>query len=185
MPKKIDWVSIEGEYLAGVEPVTSIASRFGVSEGAIRKKAKQLGWVRDATRSKREKVKAKLANSVSVTKRDESRPLFPPVMDVRDATIDEAVNQDVYDMNLVCSIARTVLGRIKERLDTVPMTATASDDGEEMEGMTVRELKAISETTKLNMEIIRKVRGLDTEEGDYSPEDELDAMDLDDVPTAA
>jgi len=46
MAKNIDWISVEGAYRAGVMPLREIGSAFGVSEAAVRKKAKQNNWPR-------------------------------------------------------------------------------------------------------------------------------------------
>lgn len=41
-----DWEAIETAYRAGVMSLRDIGAQYGVSEGAIRKKAKKLDWVR-------------------------------------------------------------------------------------------------------------------------------------------
>lgn len=41
-----DWEAIESAYRAGVMSLRDIGAQYGVTEGAIRKKAKKLGWVR-------------------------------------------------------------------------------------------------------------------------------------------
>jgi len=41
-----DWEAIESAYRAGVMSLREIGAQYGVSEGAIRKKAKKLDWVR-------------------------------------------------------------------------------------------------------------------------------------------
>ncbi|GGA50915.1 hypothetical protein GCM10011385_00190 [Nitratireductor aestuarii] len=46
--KPIDWKGIESDYAAGRMSVREIARWYGLSEAAIRKKAKQAGWVRSA-----------------------------------------------------------------------------------------------------------------------------------------
>ena len=42
-----DWERIEIEYRAGVQSIRQIAQAFGVSDGAIRKRAKTQEWTRD------------------------------------------------------------------------------------------------------------------------------------------
>ena len=41
-----DWEAIESAYRAGVMSLREIGAQYGVSEGAIRKQAKKLDWVR-------------------------------------------------------------------------------------------------------------------------------------------
>ena len=45
--KKADWERIEIDYRAGVKSLREIAGEHGISEGAIRKRAKRDGWARD------------------------------------------------------------------------------------------------------------------------------------------
>lgn len=54
--KKIDWEKIELDYRAGIKPNTQIAQEHGISETAIRKKAKEFDWVKDL--SAKIKIKA-------------------------------------------------------------------------------------------------------------------------------
>lgn len=46
MSKQPDWEAIERAYRAGALSIRTIADRNGVSDTAIRKKAKALGWER-------------------------------------------------------------------------------------------------------------------------------------------
>lgn len=43
----VDWEAVEREYRAGIRSLRDIGQEFGVSEGAIRKKAKAETWDRD------------------------------------------------------------------------------------------------------------------------------------------
>ncbi|HBU6145350.1 TPA: terminase small subunit [Klebsiella oxytoca] len=43
-----DWEAIESAYWAGVLVLRDIGEQYGVTEGAIRKRAKKFGWVRKA-----------------------------------------------------------------------------------------------------------------------------------------
>ena len=45
----IDWDAIEIEYAKGVSSNREIATQFNISEGAIRKRAKQYAWSKDLT----------------------------------------------------------------------------------------------------------------------------------------
>ena len=45
---KPDWEAIESAYRAGVLSLRDIGDKYGVTEGAIRKRAKKLGWVRNS-----------------------------------------------------------------------------------------------------------------------------------------
>jgi hypothetical protein len=60
MAKTTDWEAIEREYRAGQLSVREIGREHGISEGAIRKRAKAEGWVRDLSEKVRELARAKL-----------------------------------------------------------------------------------------------------------------------------
>lgn len=59
--KKIDWERIEVDYRAGIKTLRDIADEHAISHGAINKRAKRDGWVRDLTA----KIQAKAAELVS------------------------------------------------------------------------------------------------------------------------
>jgi len=46
---KADWFLIEADYRAGIKPLRQMAAEHGITEGAIRKKAKKEDWQRDLT----------------------------------------------------------------------------------------------------------------------------------------
>ncbi len=58
--KQPDWEAIERAYRAGSLSIRTIAERQGVSDTAIRKKAKALGWARDLSDQVRKEVRSKL-----------------------------------------------------------------------------------------------------------------------------
>lgn len=137
-----DWDAIEAEYIAGVLSNRKIAEKYGCSESGLRKKAKQEGWMRDPAGKKAALVREKLV-----------------VGDTRGAANEifrQAIEQDVADMNLGLENARKVLHKVSKM---IPL----SEDG--------RELKTLSEAVKINIELIRKIRGLDD---DVKKEDDLE-----------
>lgn len=58
--KQPDWEAIERAYRAGALSIRTIAERNGISDTAIRKKAKASGWVRDLSEQVRKEVRNKL-----------------------------------------------------------------------------------------------------------------------------
>lgn len=58
--KQPDWEAIERAYRAGALSIRTIAERNSVSDTAIRKKAKALGWARDLSEQVRKEVRNKL-----------------------------------------------------------------------------------------------------------------------------
>jgi len=63
MAKQFDWEAIEAEYSAGVKSVNAIAKAHGISESAIRKRAKRDGWQRDLSNSVRSAARSKLVRT--------------------------------------------------------------------------------------------------------------------------
>lgn len=58
--RTVDWDAIEKEYRAGQLSNCVIAKNHGITEGAIRKRAKADGWAKDLTEAVRRKVRDKL-----------------------------------------------------------------------------------------------------------------------------
>lgn len=55
-PRKVDWALIERDYRAGIKVLRAIAGEHGITEGAIRKRAKADGWSRDLAERIRQKA---------------------------------------------------------------------------------------------------------------------------------
>jgi hypothetical protein len=66
--KQIDWIGIENEYRVGQLSNCSIAAQFGISETAIRKKAKRKGWTKDLALEVQQRVRKKLDQEPHVSK---------------------------------------------------------------------------------------------------------------------
>lgn len=60
---KIDWGAIERDFRAGMLSLREIGRRFGVTEGAIRKKAKAESWTRNLAEKVRTAVREKLVRA--------------------------------------------------------------------------------------------------------------------------
>lgn len=132
-----DWNAIEALYRANKGSVLSIAKEHGVTEGAIRARAKKGGWVRDPEGQKREIVRARMSGVTSQVTNYE----------VRNVIASEA-EQDIADMRAGLSVARACIRRLSDMVD-------------DAEGP--RDIKTIIEANKGAVETIRKIRGLDEE----------------------
>lgn len=64
MAKDTDWEAIERAYRPGVVSLREIAREHGVSDTAIRKRAKAEGWVRDLVEKVKARTKDKLVRSL-------------------------------------------------------------------------------------------------------------------------
>ncbi|EIM9926399.1 hypothetical protein LN958_000060 [Salmonella enterica] len=94
---KPDWEAIETAYRAGVMSLRDIGALYGVTEGAIRKKAKKLEWVRkDGTQVRKNGTQK---NTVRTTRKPDSsgaaqkhsRPEAEPPADTKPETVRKKV----------------------------------------------------------------------------------------------
>ena len=65
MARTTDWEAIEREHRAGQLSLREIARKYGITDTAIRKKAKAEGWSRDLTEKVREAVRERLVRGGS------------------------------------------------------------------------------------------------------------------------
>lgn len=72
-PERDDWDQIEADYRIGALSNREIAKTYGVSEGAIRQRAKQHGWVRGEALKLRERAK-QIARDAAVPRLIEPDP---------------------------------------------------------------------------------------------------------------
>lgn len=63
--KPIDWEAVERDYRLGQLSLRALAEKHGCTAAAISKKAKEKGWVQDATQEVRERTRAALITSGS------------------------------------------------------------------------------------------------------------------------
>jgi hypothetical protein len=133
---KADWVAIERVYCAGQKPsVNAIAKEYGVSEGAIRKRAKKEGWVRDPAGTQRELVKAHFSGSTN------SGTNFVP------GSIKESAHRAIAIEERALANAELVLDRIHAALDSESRLDSA-------------DLKRLSEANKINLDTARTIFNL-------------------------
>jgi hypothetical protein len=71
---KPDWEEIKELYRANIVSLRVIASKFSITEGAIRKKAKAEGWKRDLADKVRKATKEKLVRSEGTQKSTQHSP---------------------------------------------------------------------------------------------------------------
>ena len=129
----IDWIAIEGAFRAGSKSLRAIGADHGVSEGAIRKRAKRGGWLRDPEGTKRERVKAVLAGGTQNGTQYAER------------TLADEVAKDAEDMQRGLTVARQCLVRL------IDLVVNITDP---------RDIKTTAETNRICIETIRLIRGL-------------------------
>jgi len=152
--RNIDWLAVENEYRPNILSLRAIAEKYGCTEGAIRKKAKQEGWVRNLS----EKIKIRADDLV----RREA---------VRNSTQNE---KEIIDANAQNNAAI----QIKQRDDVAKLRTIADrlvDQLENQESFVgkVDCLKKLTESTKSLIELERKVNKIDGDESGGTFEDWL------------
>lgn len=119
MSKQTDWEAIEREYRAGQLSIREIARVHGVTDTAIRKKAKDLGWERSLADKVREAAREKLARG------DGSQAGSHPQRARTDREIVEAaslrglevVTSHRRDLQQLHGLKRVLAGRLAEVLN--------------------------------------------------------------------
>lgn len=89
MPNTPDWGAIETAYCAGVLSLRKIEALYGISEGAIRKRAAKLGWVRNkkgGTQKSTQVRKSGTQKASSVNLRTKPKKPSPQVENQIDST---------------------------------------------------------------------------------------------------
>jgi len=165
MANIIDWLGVETEYRANLQSLRKMATEFGTSEGTIRRRARQYGWVRDGSMVKRERVKAHFAGKPAAEVANQPQAVVK--------AIDAAAIEDIKDMGtglenarLALEIANKALKRLDEEKQYLHLIVQDA-----------RNLKVLTETNRHNVEVIRRIRGLD----DPATNDRIPLSEVDDV----
>ena len=163
--KKVDWDAMEPDYRAGVLSNYALSEKYGCTEGAIRKHAKEFGWNRKLADKVRESINENLV-------RGEVRSDVPPR--TKD---DQVVHQAAAAGTQIVlrhrdSIARQQ--RIKERLEQELEKLAAPG---EIKGLTplaaaVKISEALARTTSLLTGLERQAFNLDAQQSAGVPASE-------------
>jgi hypothetical protein len=139
-----------------------IGEEIGVTEGAVRKRAKRDGW---GPRNAPERKRALVAAAASGTSIGTS---FVPRTETEKGIL-EAAQVDIDDMDLAISVGRRLLRRCSAILASCE-EMTASGDPDllvlSLKIMPPKDLASVAGTWKMAVEGIRRIRGLDAPGGD-------------------
>ena len=147
-------------------PIRDIAREIGVTEGAVRARAKREGW---GPRNAPERKRALVASAAAgITQKI--------TQDVRtsdsEKAISAAADEDIADMALALSVGRKLLLRCAELLD---MTAEG-EDGKPVAVLGPKDLNQVAGTWRSAVDGIRKIRGLDEPEKEDNRESPIDRL---------
>jgi hypothetical protein len=163
--KAYDWEKIEAEYRAGRLSIREIGRQNGISDKAIRNRAKAQSWERDLSTQIKEKVRSKLVRSKSA----------PKVSD--EDIIEDAANQAAGVVQIHrkdIKGQRELLSKILTKLKT---EARAKGDNKLKAGAAATAIKSLSQTLANLIKLEREAFNLN-EEG-VSLEDVLAGLPAD------
>ena len=132
---------LKAEYEANVLSGHTLAAKYQMSEGTLRKWAKRYAWVRIDADARRAIVNAGLQG--------EELPSAPAGADPAIGKMLEAAAEDLNDMDLGLKNARLALIRVYNILN------------EQGANLVPQDLKVISETNRINIDTIRRIRQMD------------------------
>ncbi|MFJ2526211.1 hypothetical protein ACIOWB_24105 [Pseudomonas capeferrum] len=158
-----DWEAIERAYRAGLLSVRAIADGNGVTEGAVRKRAKKEGWARD------------LANQVKTAARDKLVRSAVRTVSTQPRTDAEIIEEASDQAASVVLAHRTGLANWRSIADKLSVALAEMDVNEENLGDFSRALNAGVDAQLKVIKGERQAYGLDSEEGNRTV-DELAAM---------
>jgi hypothetical protein len=166
MASKADWEAIGREYRAGQLSLREIGRIHGVSDTAIRKRAKADGWERDLTEQVQAAVRAKLVREEgsqpgSQAQRANDRDIVQ-TMAARGVEVVRSHQRSLAQLNAISDILAT---RLAQHLDGVTPDGPGLGDKESPSDM----LEKLSRTRQRAIQLERQAFNLDTQPDDSSP----------------
>lgn len=132
MTAKPDWEAIEAAYRVGFPSVRAIAEQYCISDTAIRKQAKKLGWSRDLSEQVKAAAKAKVVRAEVRTPGSQSEP-----------RTDEQIIDEASDKAATVLLAhRAGLARWQSIADKLSVVLAEMDVTDENAGDFARSLNA-------------------------------------------
>lgn len=109
-----DWERIEADYRAGVLSLREIVAPYGVTEGALRKRAKKFGWERDLGAKIQAKADALVRKSaVRSEVRSGTAPTDREIIEANAERIAQVRGEHRGDIQRVRSLALNLLGELE------------------------------------------------------------------------
>ena len=137
--KAADWEKIEGQYRAGFMSLRDIAAEHGITEGAIRKRAKRDGWERDLTsriQAEAESKVAKVAAREAAKHSPEGRAKERVIVEANAQVIADAVLGQRQDVSRARGVVQKLFSQLEAQMDGAEdlerlsdLVARADEDG--------------------------------------------------------
>lgn len=144
---KTDWEAIEAEYRAGQISVRAIASAFGVSDTAIRKRAKEKGWQRDLVDKVRTAVREQLVRTEGSQEGSQSQRADEEIVETAAARGVELVRQHRRALGRAQVIIEKLLAELErgtDNIDEIEESIEAETQGDQNGKRRNMMLKAVS-----------------------------------------
>lgn len=106
-PKNLDWFAIESDYRTGVMSLRALGEKHGLSEGAIRKAARENGWQKDLAGNVAASTRNKLVRESAAAK------LNMPVKEVAKKTDAEIIDSAAETQKGIVLIHRAEIKRLR------------------------------------------------------------------------
>ena len=158
--KQVDWEKVEMEYRAGQLSVRAIAHEYGITEGAVRKRAKRDNWERNLAERVLSRVRDKLERSTQQVR---------SLKDIPEEKIVEAAatrSLEIIDIHRKAAVQqREIVERLLEPVNKLMIDADMDTAKLKMLSIIARNLSGALDTL---IAIERKAYGLD-EAGERGP----------------
>ena len=167
----VNWIAIEAEFRAGIKTIEHIAAGHGITDAAIRKKAKQNGWERNLT----ERIQMAAAEKVARTAAAEGQDVIEANANMI-ATVELTQRKDIRELrDMVSMLAAECRAQVTDPelfKQLGEMMASPDEDGtpDKLAEMyrkvialpgRVTLVKQLAETLKILIELERKVLKMD------------------------
>ncbi len=184
--KEIDWLGVEVEYRAGLKSLRVLGEEFGVSEGAIRKKAKEKDWIRDLSK----KIEAETERKVQAAALENlTRPAKEADVVAANADLQtQVILQHRHDLKTARELVTTMLAELsvattsREAIEQIAAALmNPEDDKSALDAVMAlvslperaKAVKALSDSLKNMIMTEREVFGLNKEQKAISEVDKL------------
>lgn len=184
--KIIDWESVEREYRAGFRSLRDIAGEFGITETAIRKRAKRDEWERDLSAKVAAKADA-LVRKAEVRSEVRSETMFSEreLVDASANVIADAVLGQRADVKRARATAQRLWALVDAELDHPEefaaigeMLAAPDENGQDKLNdmyraaiglpQQIKNVKLLADAIKVLIELERRVLKIDDQQSDAS-----------------
>ncbi len=112
--RKIDWEAVEKEYRSGQVSNVMLGEKHGVSEGAIRKRAREGGWQKDLAATVQKRIKEELVRDEVRTEVRDTNATDREIIEQAAATGAQVVRTHRKDIRTAAQLAAGMLAELQE-----------------------------------------------------------------------